>query len=161
MDDKDFEGMTVKGTLEELRRELGEDQQFLAQYLLSPDADDEAAERERVQDVLKIAAAVDDILGHFLQDMEDSTDEGSDEEPFQMTYNTHAVGVPDDNADNIESDWTIDTDDNQEEPMPFFLGTDDKKKDKKDKKAKKSKKDKKGKKNKKSKKDKKNKKNKK
>lgn len=161
MDDKDFEGMTVKDALEELRRELGEDQQFLAQYLLSPDPDDEAAEKARVQDVLKIAAAVDDILGHFLEDMEDVPEEEQEtgDEPLQMTYNTHAVGVPDDDADNIESDWTIDSheEDGEEEPAPFFASK-DKKKDKKAKKSKKSKKDKKEKKNKKSKKNKKNKK---
>lgn len=132
--DWEDEDMTLKETLAVIRDELKEDKTFLTSYLLGGSNEEAAARDERIKHVLELAGRLEQIL-HDLTSRHESITipimEGSyfgEDEDIDLKYRTHVLGRPD-GGDNIEGDWDMIGE--SEEDFVDFDDTDKKKKKKK------------------------------
>ncbi|MGN0955304.1 hypothetical protein [Dialister sp.] len=101
---------SLKERLQNLTRDLKDNQAFLRTYMLSPSPDFRPAEEERIRQISRLADEMMDILAELAEKSEEGQETDSMDEDMNLEYKTHTLGDPDD-ADNIEGDWNLDEED--------------------------------------------------
>ena len=106
--------MSLAERLQNLSRDLEDNQAFLRTYMLSPSPDFRPAEEERIRQISRLADEMMEILTELADCREENSVTDAMDDDLNLEYKTHTLGDPDD-GDNIEGDWNI----NEEEMIPI------------------------------------------
>lgn len=102
--------MSLAERLQNLSRDLEDNQAFLRTYMLSPSPDFRPAEEERIRQISRLADEMMEILTELADCREENLVTDAMDDDLNLEYKTHTLGDPDD-GDNIEGDWNLDEED--------------------------------------------------
>lgn len=102
--------MSLAERLQNLSRDLEDNQAFLRTYMLSPSPDFRPAEEERIRQISRLADEMMEILTELAGRSEDNGEADAMDDDLNLEYKTHTLGDPD-GEDNIEGDWNLDEED--------------------------------------------------